>query len=66
MLDHINKPAWLSIADFLTMENLRAVLADRRRAAEGAARGPACGDTQASGGAPLSALPDGNHGENVR
>ena len=59
MPDHINKLAWLSIADFLSMQYLRAVLAERRAAG---AREPAT----CAGGAPLQALPDGNHGENVR
>lgn len=59
MPDHINKPAWLSIADFLSMQYLRQVLAERRAAG---AREPAT----CAGGAPLQALPDGNHGENGR
>lgn len=56
-----NKAAWLSVADFLTLENLRAVLA--ARTAQGAEGAPLAGEVSApSAGA--SALPDGNHGEN--
>ncbi len=55
----VNEHAWLSIADFLSMQYLRAVLAERRAAG---AREPA----MCAGGAPLQAIPDGNHGENVR
>lgn len=53
-----NKAAWLSVADFLTLENLRAVLASRRAASVG----QACAARADAAGA--SALPDGNHGEN--
>ena len=53
-----NKAAWLSVADFLTRENLRAVLASRRAASVG----QACAARADAAGA--SALPDGNHGEN--
>lgn len=56
-----NKAAWLSVADFLARENLRAVLA--ARTAQGAEGAPLAGEVSApSAGA--SALPDGNHGEN--
>lgn len=53
-----NKAAWLSVADFLTLENLRAVLA-ARAAADGKRSADAA--VRAAG---ASALPDGNHGEN--
>lgn len=59
LADSVNKPAWLSIADFLSMQYLRQVLSERRAAG---AREPAT----CAGGAPLQALPDGKHGENVR
>ena len=53
-----NKAAWFSVADFLTRENLRAVLAARA-----AADGKRSADVAARA-AGASALPDGNHGEN--
>ncbi len=56
-----NKAAWLSVADFLTLENLRAVLA--ARTAQGAEGAPLAGEVSAPS-ARASALPDGNHGEN--
>lgn len=64
-----NRAAWMSIADFLTLDNLRSVLAARAKQqaapwamsgkrsaamAQGAACVPALGRL---------ALPDGNHGE---
>lgn len=51
-----NYGAWLSVADFLTLQNLRIVLA---------ARASASGErsADAAAGADLSTLPDGNHGE---
>lgn len=56
-----NHAAWLSIADFLSRQNLRAVLAER------AARSAASGKRSAAaaqGAALDSTLPHGNHGEN--
>lgn len=48
-----NKPAWLAVGSFLSIQFLRDEMA-RRRAAERSARGPACGDTrQRSGAEPL-------------
>lgn len=75
-VDTRNRAAWLSIADFLTLENLRAVLA--ARAAQGAEGAPLAGEVSAPeverasaainfGGcvAPCTAsVPDGNHGDN--
>lgn len=58
-VDPRNESSWLAIADWVSMQYLRAVLAERRAAG---AREPAT----CAGGAPLQALPDGNHGENVR
>jgi len=55
-----NRDVWLSVSDFLTLDNLRAVLAQRQRAAQ-VARLAATG--AARDGAP--ALPHGNHGENI-
>lgn len=62
---HVSSPsnvgAWLSIADFLARQNLRAVLAER------AARSAASGKRSAAaaqGAALNSTLPHGNHGEN--
>lgn len=71
-----NRAAWLSIADFLTLENLRAVLA--ARAAQGAEGAPLAGEVSAPEVERASAainfggcvalctafVPDGNHGEN--
>lgn len=51
-----NVGAWLSVADFLTLQNLRIVLAARASAS-----GKRSAD--AAAGADLSTLPDGNHGE---
>jgi len=51
-----NYGAWLSVADFLTLQNLRIVLAARASAS-----GKRSAD--AAAGADLSTLPDGNHGE---
>lgn len=66
---HRNRAQWLSVADFLTRQNLRQVLQQRQSAA---ARGPACGDTSAAGeaainfggygGAYPSSVPVGNTG----
>lgn len=53
-----NRAAWLSVADFLARQNLRAVLAARA-----AADGKRSADVAARA-AGASALPDGNHGEN--
>lgn len=53
-----NSGAWLSVADFLARQNLRAVLAARA-----AADGKRSADVAARA-AGASALPDGNHGEN--
>lgn len=50
-----NRAQWLSIADFLTCQNLRAVLA---------ARAAADGKQRAAAAACAQALPVGNHGEN--
>ncbi|MGB6115475.1 MAG: hypothetical protein WBF97_10330 [Comamonas sp.] len=58
-----NHAAWLSIADFLSRQNLRAVLADR--AARSAASGKRS-DAAAQGAALASTLPHGNHGENKK
>lgn len=57
-----NRAAWMSIADFLARQNLRQVLA--QRAAAGAADGKRSAAV-APAAAGLSALPDGNHGENL-
>jgi len=51
-----NYGAWLSVADFLTLQNLRIVLAARASA-------PVKRSAGADEGAGLSTLPDGNHGE---
>lgn len=68
-----NRAAWMSIADFLTMQNLRAVLAARAASCAAAAapmsgkRSDAMGAAAVCGpSAGLSALPDGNHGENLQ
>ena len=55
-----NDAAWRSIADFLTLQNLRLVLQARARSA--AAQALACGSA-AQGAA--QTLPVGNHGEIV-
>lgn len=52
-----NQAEWLSIADFLTLDNLRAVLAARAATA-----GKRSAAVAARASAP--ALPHGNHGEN--
>lgn len=57
-----NRDAWLSIADFLTLQNLRLVIA-RRLAAEAASDGKRSAAAAASA-AGLSTVPHGNHGEN--
>lgn len=57
----VNRSAWMSIADFLTLENLRAVLAQRAACAAHGKR--SAGAALAVAG--LSALPDGNHGDNL-
>ena len=54
-----NRAAWMSIADFLTHQNLRLVL--KARSAEGA---PACGEGSARS-AEVHSIPVGNHGEIV-
>lgn len=54
-----NESQWLSIADFLARQNLRAVLQQKARSA--AAPALAGG----SGAAALKTLPVGNHGEIV-
>ena len=41
-----NRAQWMSVADFLSRQNLRLVLQAKQREAA-AARGPACGDTSA-------------------
>lgn len=53
-----NRDQWVSVADFLTLENLRAVL--KKRSAEGA---PLAGKVAAQRAA-SQAIPDGNHGDN--
>ena len=64
-----NRVAWLSVADFMTLQNLRIVLAAQRHAvAHGAQR---LEGTRASGEvsgreALPQAIPDGNHGDNRR
>lgn len=62
--DHMgrNHCAWLSIADFITLENLRSVLsasatAPGKRSAGAVALAAALAASQT--------LPDGNHGENL-
>jgi len=55
-----NRAAWLSIADFLARQNLRAVLAKRAAAAASASVSAHAG----AGAAGRQALPLGNHGEN--
>ncbi|WP_367068611.1 hypothetical protein [Oryzisolibacter sp. LB2S] len=60
-----NRAAWLSIADFLALENLRGVLRDR---AAQACAGMGTSSARAQAGACLGAaqvLPHGNHGENT-
>lgn len=63
-----NESQWLSIADFLARQNLRAVLQERARGAEGA---PACGEAASPraaiifggyAGAGTSSVPVGNTG----
>lgn len=54
-----NQAEWLSIADFLTLENLRSVFAARAATA-----GKRSAAVAARASAP--ALPHGNHGENKR
>ena len=56
-----NCAQWMSIADFLTHQNLRLVLKERARS--GAAQALACGSE--AQGAQLLTLPVGNHGEIV-
>lgn len=58
-----NHGAWLSIADFIVRENFRSVFASQAaRPAEGAPlRGEVAGRV-----ARFQALPDGNHGENLK
>ncbi|RDD95585.1 hypothetical protein DTW89_01080 [Acidovorax sp. BoFeN1] len=51
-----NHAAWLSVADFLTRQNIELVLAAHASAHEKRSAG-------ADEGAGLSTLPDGNHGE---
>jgi hypothetical protein len=51
-----NVGAWLSVADFLTLQNLSMVLSARASASGQAER-------RTAQGAGLSTLPDGNHGE---
>lgn len=58
-----NRSAWLSIADFLARQNLRAVLAARLEAGAAAGKRSAAAAPASCG---LSALPDGNHGENLQ
>lgn len=48
----LNKPHWLSVANFLATQNLHQVLQARAQAA--AARGPACGDASAAGEAAIN------------
>jgi len=55
-VDTRNRAAWLSIADFLTLENLRAVLKAQAAAAD---------QRSAAAAACAQALPVGNHGENL-
>lgn len=63
--DHVNKPLWLSIASFLSLQFLQQEM-KRRREAERGARGPACGDTRPLCAAEPVCNPDGNHGEIVK
>lgn len=60
-MQYRNRAAWMSVADFLTHENLRLVLKERARSA--AAQALACGSVVQ--GAQLLTLPVGNHGEIV-
>ena len=58
-----NHGAWLSIADFIVRENFRSVFASQAaRTAEGA---PPRGEV-AVRAALFQAIPDGNHGENLK
>lgn len=64
-----NRAQWMSIADFLTLENLRAVLAARAAAAAGkpAPHAAAAGAQAAinfGGCVGTKTVPDGNHGDN--
>lgn len=67
-MQYRNRAAWMSISDFLALQNLSISL--QARAA--AARGPACGGGAAVAQAainfgynasPLPPVPDGNHGD---
>lgn len=64
-----NRAAWMSIADFLTLQNLRAVLAARAAAHAKRSAGAAAGAQSAInfGGCVATVTasgPDGNHGDN--
>lgn len=61
-----NRSAWLSVADFVIRQNLRAVLS--AKAASGAAPGKRSAGAAPHGAAlaVCPALPDGNHGENLK
>ena len=54
-----NRNQWLSVASFLALQNLRTVLQQKARRAEGA---PLAGEAAARRAA-AQALPVGNHGE---
>ena len=60
-----NVPAWMSIADFLTHQNLRIVLKARARSSEAAGAVDAPRGAGAAQGAEVQTLPVGNHGEIV-
>lgn len=56
-----NDGEWLSVADFLARQNLRAVL--KARAAAESAGGKRSAAKGAAAAAPLQTIPVGNHGE---
>lgn len=62
-MQYRNQAQWMSIADFLTRQNVRLVLQARQRSVAAGAAGAAQAASAAQGAS--QALPVGNHGEIV-